>query len=452
VLITERGTEGRDKTSRYDLLAVACGALLVVAAALEGRSLTDAGVNIDLGFPPLLADWLPHVGPGTPLAIAVAGIVVTLGPGWAERLSWRPLLGAAFAGSILWTFSLALIDGWQRGVTGRLTSSDEYLHDVPSVTDVARMLRVFSDHILTKAVDPAQSWFWTTHVGAHPPGAFLIFVVLDRIGLGGGAPASLFVILVGSSACVAVAVALRALGGEKLARAALPFGVLVPAAIWVGVSADGMFAAVLAWSVALLAVATSGTGARAAWSALLAGVLYGVSIYLSYGMALGALLPLAVLLLTRCWRRVPYLVVGTLLVVAAFTAAGFWWFSGYADLRIIYRASIAVSRPYSYFVWADFAAAIFPAGPAIVAGVRRCAALAAGPGRVPAVLALSAAALLAMLLADLSGMSKAEVERIWLPFVMWLVPLAALLPYRRRWLVAQAVFALAVNHLLLTVW
>ena len=69
-------------------------------------------------------------------------------------------------------------------------------------------------------------------------------------------------------------------------------------------------------------------------------------------------------------------------------------------------------------------------------------------------MAAPAAAVLAVLAADLSGLSKAEVERIWLPFAVWLVAAAALLPARqiRWWLGAQAVIALAVNHLLLTTW
>ncbi|XKK39697.1 hypothetical protein HFP72_02075 [Nocardiopsis sp. ARC36] len=51
-------------------------------------------------------------------------------------------------------------------------------------------------------------------------------------------------------------------------------------------------------------------------------------------------------------------------------------------------------------------------------------------------------------------MSKGETERIWLPFVLWLVPAAALLPDRhhRGWLAAQGATALLVNHLLLTGW
>jgi len=62
------------------------------------------------------------------------------------------------------------------------------------------------------------------------------------------------------------------------------------------------------------------------------------------------------------------------------------------------------------------------------------------------------AAMAAVLLADLSGMSKAEVERIWLPFAVWAALACADLPHPRRWLAAQAVLALLVNHLLLTVW
>jgi hypothetical protein len=159
---------------------------------------------------------------------------------------------------VVWTLALALVDGWQRGVVERLSSGEEYLHDVPRVGDIAQMLRTFSDHILTDAPG-----FWTTHVGAHPPGVFLIYVWLDRLGLGGGGAAGVVTVLVGASACVAIAVALHALGAEDVARRALPFGVLLPGAVWVGVSADGMFVAVVAWGVALLAVGATGNGARA---------------------------------------------------------------------------------------------------------------------------------------------------------------------------------------------
>lgn len=436
------GTAG---ATRRDTLAVGVAAALVLAAALVGQGLLRAGVDIFLGFPPLLAHWEPHVGPGTPAALAVAIGVAVHGPRLADGMRWRPLLALAWLTAAAWTFALALVDGWERGVATRLTSREEYLHDVPRVGDVLEMLRTFSDHILTDSPG-----FWTTHVGAHPPGAFLVFVLLDRVGLGGGGPAGVFVVLVGSSACVAVAVALRALGAEATARRALPFGVLLPGAVWVGVSADGMFAGVLAWAVALVAVGANRRGTVGAAAAVGGGVLLGCAFYLSYGLVLGGLLPLAVVLATRAWTTAGWALAGVASVVAAFTAAGFWWFTGFADVRVIYAASIAATRPYWYFVWANLAAMAFAAGPAVVAGLGRFRARSLPAGAV----LLTAAAIAAIVLADASGMSKAEVERIWLPFVVWLVVACALLPRRWAglWLAGQALLALAVNHLLITVW
>ena len=69
-------------------------------------------------------------------------------------------------------------------------------------------------------------------------------------------------------------------------------------------------------------------------------------------------------------------------------------------------------------------------------------------------LALTGAGVAIIATADLSRMSKAEVERIWLPFVPWLLISTAFLP--RRWrtagLVVQVVFALVVQHLLRPDW
>jgi methylthioxylose transferase len=372
--------------------------------------------------------------------------VVARGPAWAERLPWRalPALTGVAAGG--WTLALALVDGWQRGVVDRLTSADEYLHDVPGAPALPVLVREFAGHILTSAVDPEQTWFWTTHVGAHPPGAFLVFVVLDRIGLGGGGAAGLLVIAVGASAAAAVLVAARAMGDEQVARRAAPFAVLFPGAVWVGVSADGLFAGVLAWGIALLAVAVARTGWRSGVAATAAGLLLGATVYLSYGLVLGGLLAAAAILGRRRWRAAGFAVTGAALVVAAFTLAGFSWLDGYAKVRVIYAASIAAARPYSYFVWANLAAVAFAIGPAGIAGLRRVVTRPVGPYLVVV------AAVAAMLLADLSGMSKAEVERIWLPFAVWTCLACAELPRPRWWLAAQAVLALLVNHLLLTVW
>lgn len=430
--------------TRADLLVVAAAAGVVVLAAVVGRALLAGGVEIFLPWPPLLAQWLPHAGPGTPVAVAVAVLVVARGPDLAQRLRWRPLLGSAYAAAVVWTLGLALVDGWRRGVVERLSSSQEYLHDVPRVTDIGAMLRTFDQLILTD-----QPGHWTTHVGAHPPGALLSYVVLDRLGLGGGGASGVVTVLVGASAGVAVAVAVRALADEATARRMLPFAVLFPGAVWVGVSADGMFAAVLAWGVALLAVGATGRGARADAAAVMGGVLLAWALHLSYGLVLGGLVALAVAV-TRRWRAAGLAVLGAGAVVLAFVLSGFWWGTGLARTTVIYAASIASTRPYAYFVWANLAAVAFAAGPAAIAGIRRAVA---SPRALPlGALLLAAGGLAALLAADLSGLSKAEVERIWLPFAVWLVVPCALLPRPRAWLAAQAALALAVNHLLLTVW
>jgi hypothetical protein len=112
-------------------------------------------------------------------------------------------------------------------------------------------------------------------------------------------------------------------------------------------------------------------------------------------------------------------------------------------------------------VWADLAAVVVCAGPAAAVILRRAVAATLPTIRrprtgiqLPPAVVLPLAALSAILAADLSGLSKAEVERIWLPFAVWLTAGAALLPTptRRFWLIVQAATALLVNHLLLTTW
>ncbi|MFJ8750124.1 hypothetical protein ACIREO_12450 [Streptomyces sp. NPDC102441] len=441
-----------------DLTAAAAGALLVAVAMAVGWVIQEGDGSLQVHWPPLLASWDPHVGPGTPAALAVAVAVVAYGPRLAARLPWRRLLLTCWAGSVAWILSLALIEGWYRGIARRLTTKHEYLRVIDRFDDIGAALRGFTDHIV---IGPPGNW--PAHVAGHPPGATLTFVGLDRAGLGGGAWAGMWCIVLGGSAAVAVMVALRALTGEHLARRAAPFLVLAPFAVWTGTSADGYFAAVAAWSVALLALAATRTARHPAAAALGSGLLFGLTCYLSYGLTLVAALLAAVLVLARTARPLGLLLLGALVVPAVFTLAGFNWWEAYHLLVERYYQGAGGTRPYSYWVWANLACTALAAGLATVAGLRRTAVSA--PAAVRGLLSgtatasqrlaiLTLAALLALAAADLSGMSKAETERIWQPFVVWLIPAAALLPDigRRRWLAAQAVVALLVNHLLWTGW
>ncbi|MFD8519946.1 hypothetical protein ACFV2D_08000 [Streptomyces capillispiralis] len=435
-----------------DLRVVAAAALLVLAAVLIGARIQDRHGTLRVNRPPLLADWAPHAGPGTPAALLVAAAVVAYGPALAARLRWRPLLLTVWGASLAWTWSLALVDGWSRGVAEQLTSTHEYLRAVDRFRDIPAALRDFTGHILLDTPDN-----WPAHVAGHPPGATLTFVVLDRIGLGGGGWAGAFVITVGTTAAVAILIAVRRLADESLARRAAPFLVLAPAAVWVGTSADGFFTAVTAWAVALLALAV--TGHRPARTGFGSGLLFGLTLYLSYGLTLFAVIGAAVLLLgTRRLRPLPYVLAGLLVVPVVFTALGFDWWEAYRLLVTRYYQGAGGVRPYGYWVWANLACAVLITGPATLAGLRRGGGLLlrdrARPTRTAAgrLGLLLVAALLALLIADLSGMSKAETERIWLPFAFWLLPAAAFLPGPRAWLAGQAVLALLLNHLLLTGW
>ncbi|MFE9333783.1 hypothetical protein [Streptomyces sp. NPDC006925] len=469
-----RGPGAWPRGLRPDLAVVAAAGALVTAAVVIGGAIEREHGTLRVHWPPYYAHLEPHVGPGTPAALLVAGAVLGYGPALAARLRWRRLLPAVWLASMAWIWSLAMVDGWHRGVENQLTSAYEYLQEIDRFADAGAALRTFTDHILLHSPDN-----WVPHVAGHPPAAVLTFVGLDRVGLGGGPWASTWVITVGASAAAAVLVALRALTDEEHARSAAPFLVLAPTAVWVGVSADGYFTAVAAWALALLALAArSGAGAVRAPRAVAfaAGLLFGLTCYLSYGLTLCALLGLTVLALSRTLRPLPWVLAGVAVVAAAFTLAGFNWWEGYRLLTERYYEGAARIRPFSYWVWGNLACAVTAAGPAAVAGARRAlvstarigrrAAVrlrarqpdgelaAAGPDSRARLAAVVAAAVLTIAVADLSGMSKAETERIWLPFLTWLLPAAALLPRRgaRYWLAAQAATALAVNHLLLTGW
>ncbi|MCA1223798.1 hypothetical protein [Streptomyces sp. 8L] len=483
---------------RRDLLADAGARALIAAVAVVGTVLQARDGTLHTPWPPLLATWDPHIGPGTPAAVAVGAAAIAYGPGLAARVPWRALLALNWATATAWTLSLALVDGWHLGVAGRLTTRYEYLSGVSRFHDVGSALRGFTSHIL---LGNAQSW--PAHIAGHPAGAVLTFVGLDHAGLGGGAWAALFCVVTGGSVAAAVLVALRALAGERTARRAAPFLALAPGAVWVGVSADGYFAAVAAWALALLALAATRTVRFPAVVAAASGLLLGWAVYLSYGLTLLAVPALAILLYARTARPLLPALAAFAAVVVAFTAAGFSWWTAYSLLVPRYYQGVGGDRPYAYWLFGDLGTVVVTAGLASVAGLRRAAgalpaavrawwanrtgaaatsapddgapATGALEGDTPAtgapesgvpgggapsrggagaVAVLVCAFVLAILAADLSGMSKAETERIWLPFTLWLPAAAALLPARhaRPWLAAQVVTALLVNHLLLTYW
>jgi hypothetical protein len=452
----------RAAANRAPLVGLAVAVLLIVAG-IAVPAITGWQVHVK-SFPPLHARWDPRLGPGTIPAIAVAALTIAFGMRVAARWPWGRMLLATFLTAVAWMTSLATVDGLA-GIGHILDTGYEYLQTARSVTDFSATLH---EYIARIPLDSPHNW--PVHIAGHPPGALLFFFALVHVGLGSGPAAGSVVLVLAATTPIAVLVTLRRLGAETQARWAAPLLATGPAAIWMAVSADAMFGAVAAWGLCALAGAATARSLRAAVGlAVVAGLLLGYCVMLSYGLPILGILALAVLLVARGWQRLPWVVgaaiVAAVSVVLAFAVWGFSWWSAYPVLVQRYWDGVATKRPFGYWVWADLAALVFSAGPLVGASV--AAALArlrgmrstAGGERVVlrgerVVVALTVAALATVLVADLSGMSKAEVERIWLPFVPWLLVSTALLPphWRRFGLAGQLCFALLLQHLLFTGW
>lgn len=425
--------------ARAAALSATAGLLLVVASMVVPLFLDD---DVRVHFPPLHADWDPRIGLLTIPAVVIGLLLVVVLPRLGSSLGWRPLMATAFATAWLWIVAVAMTEGTE-GLARTFERRQEYVYDAQNVGSVHTMLQTFISRIPFDAPDN-----WYVHVAGHPPGALLYFVGLDRLGITDPFWIGMVCVTVASTAVVAVMVTLRALGSEQLARSAVPWVVLAPSAVWMGVNGDAVFTAVAAWGLALLALAAAH---RRALPAVGGGLLLGYCVYLSYGLPLLGILAVTVLLTARTWRPLPWALGGALVVAAAFTLGGFAWWEAYPVLRERYYDGIASERAFSYWVWANVAAWTFTAGLAVWAAFPT-AVRALREGNVLA--RLAAAAVLTIVVADLSGMSKAEVERIWLPFTIWIVALPSLLPVRwhRPLLVSQVVLALVTQQLLLTRW
>ncbi|CAB4708526.1 unannotated protein [freshwater metagenome] len=380
-------------------------------------------------------------------AIVIAVLGWTWLPRWARTCSWRRLLLASYAVGLGWLLALALVDG-PEGISRVLGHPSEYLVSAREVGSISTFLHEYVSRIPLDAPDN-----WPTQFAGHPPLAGLFFVALVRVGLGGDLAAGLVVVVIAATTSLAVLTTLRALGREQLARTAAPFVVLTPAAVFMAVSADAMFGAVTAWALACLAIAATHPDRRRllAWSAL-AGLLFGAAVMLSYGLPLIGVVALAVLTAARSWWPLPVAAAVAALVVLGFAAGGFAWWEAYPVLHDRYWDGIAASRPASYWMWGNLAALLVSAGPALGAGLGHVGTRWRSLDRTAVLLV--AGATVAVVAADLSRMSKAEVERIWLPFMPWLTLSLVLLPAgARRWALGlQLVTALVVQQLLYTSW
>ena len=427
--------------NRLETTIPVVGFTVAALTVLVGQAIKAAGGQLGVFFPPFYIQWQPHIGPlALVSAMVVSGAAVLI-----PSLIWRPrqrvvVAAALFAVALALGVSLNVARGvhqlwaiFQATPGGPAEPWNEYLPGLPAL-----------DHGIAHYVShfPALFPSLPQKVTGNPPGP-LIAIHLLGIHTAGGLAA----LCIGTGALTApLAYDLgRTLGGEERGRVAGVLTAFAPSLLLWGVTSVDYAFATLGLASACLLV-RGGPWPRAAGA-----VLAAVGSFFSW--LLLAIPAWAVLVaLRRKGRRDALTLAGgcalaTLTVYGALTLTlGYDPFAALNATAAVYRHGIAHTRPYAYWLFGS------PVAWGIGLGVPTAwALLRAVSVRDPAALALATLVLLGAVL----GFTKAETERIWLPFVpLACVAAAGVLPARGLrtavWLLAAQAFA--VELLFFTIW
>ena len=427
---------------RAEVIVPAIGFAVAAGTVAVGQAIKAAGGQVGVFFPPFYIQWQPHAG-----TLAVAGVAILLGaaalaPVWV----WRPRRPAAVA-ALLFALALALGVGlnvarggvhdlwaiFQTTPGGSPEAGNEYLLGLPALH---HGIPFYISHF------PALIPSLPQKVTGNPPGPL---VALHLLGV--GTPGALAALVIGTGALTApLAYDLgRTLGGEERGRIAGLLTAFAPSLLLWGVTSVDYAFATLGMIAACLLVRERPTartaGALAAAGASFFSWLLFVIPAWAVLVVLGREGPRRALALAATCTVATGVVYATLVLTLGYDPV--------ATVRAtaaVYQHGIAHMRPYAYWLFGS------PVAWGIALGLPTAwAALRAGAARDPAALALAAMVIAAALL----GFTKAETERIWLPFV----PLACVAAGRcvtarglrvTVWLlIAQA---LAVELLFNTIW
>lgn len=408
------------------LLPVVAIGLIAVLRAWQQR-IFAAGRSVHLDGAPLLGVWGLDLRPELAV-VALGGVaLVVWWPRLTRSLSWGRVLAGSWLVSLAWTLAINLNGGWA-GLGEPLDHRQEYLYTVRNtLTDPLDFLRTFVVELRSYPI----------HVQGHPPGPVLGLEALERVGIGGASGMSLVLVAVACLASPLVLVAVRALVDEHHARRVAVFVGLTPSVMWVATSMDAVFAAVAVASGTTLALAAVRSGAwhgddRAGsnrWAggvmAALGGLMAGLLVQGTYGAPLflaPAGLCLVVMARRRRWEPIGLALVAAVIPTVILAGAGFWWLDGLRGTIEAYHDGVASRRPRGFYLLSNPLALAISMGPVVLASLPLRRRLGAW--------ILVGGALLGLAVAEISGLSKGEVERIWLPLVPWLTVATAAIPIR----------------------
>jgi methylthioxylose transferase len=440
IFIPTRASRSADRS--LEAAIPRAGLILAALTVLTGLGIKDATNGLGTALPPFVMFWGPDVDPLLAVALVVSVGAAAFTPLLITRVR-RPAVFAAAAFALALALGLSLnlartgVGGWTAvftaGVHGSREAHNEYLPGLPAL---AHGVGYYLQHF------PVLLPHLPVHVQGNPPGPL---IALHLLGI--DTPAGLTALCVGLGALTApLAYDLgRVLGGEERGRLTALLTAFAPSLLLFGVtSADFAFTALGLCAACLLVrrnpVARLGGGAAAAAGSFFCWLLVAIPVWAAIVVFRreGARRALA------CAALSALFVVG--LNVGLALAVGYDPLATLRTLDQIYRHGIASTRPYAYWVFGS------PVAWALMLGLPTAWLALRSLGRGdPAAVALAAIVVLSAVL----GLTKAETERIWLPFVpLAAVAASAVLSPQRMcgtlWLlVAQA---LAVELLFGTTW
>lgn len=392
-------------------------------------------------LPPFLMSWAPHLRwPAAIAAVVAIGVAVS-----APRLIDRLRSTAAFAGL---AYAGALAVGLAVGAARRGTAGWAHVFDLSGhgsfeagreYLPALGQLRGGIGHYVSHFADLLP--YLPTHTKGNPPGPL---VAMRLFSITSATRLTVACIALGALSAPLTYALGRVLGGEGRGRTAAALAVLSPALVLFGVtSVDYTFAALSAAGAWLLV--TPRPAARAAGCVVVA-----LGSFFSW-----LLLAIPVWAVVVVWRReggrqAASVAAASAGAIVAFTLllAVVWGYDPVAvirALRRIYAEGAAAHRPYAFWLFGSPAAWLAMLGLPVA-----WAALRAGAAGDAAAVALG----VVVVVSAIAGVTKAETERIWLPYVPLACVAAAATPIRPRTILLTALAAqgVAVEVLFGTVW